>query len=45
MELPNISIGTQSKTGQGSGTLTEVSMEVEINGLGHFVQGSLHIIE
>ncbi len=38
MELSNMPIGTQSRTGQGSGTLAEVSIEAKIEGFSHFVK-------
>ncbi len=42
MELPKISIGTHPETGQGSGILDEVSLEVEIEGSSHFSRSALH---
>ncbi len=37
-----MSVGTQSETGQGSGTVAKVSAEAGIAGSSHFEQASFH---
>ena len=43
MGLSNMSIGTRSRTGQGSGTLAEVFIKVKIGGFSHFTAWALLI--